>query len=121
MTSPATRRRPPAMCPERKNSQEEQGERVERGEGSHCKTERGADRSRLGQAKNVSQFSWRNFNCPRGGAAYRPRAVINTTVAIKRTEGHRAELLGDAAAESPSDPTELSVCRNEICAPVELQ
>lgn len=43
-----------------------QEERGDRGEGSRWKTERGADRSRLGRSKNVSQFSWRNLNCPGG-------------------------------------------------------
>lgn len=38
--------------------------REERGDGGRSG---GADRSRLGRAKNVSPFFWRNFNCPRGG------------------------------------------------------
>ena len=46
-----------------------------------------------------------------GGAAYRPRAVINTTPAIKRTERHREQLLlagpgragpGRAAGSNPT-------------------
>lgn len=47
-------------------------ERGDRGEGSRWKTERGADRSRLGRAKNVSQFSWRNLNCPEGALLIGP-------------------------------------------------
>lgn len=97
------------MCPERKNSQEDQRERGERGEGSHCKTERGADRSRLGRAKNVSQFSWRNFNCP-GGAAYRPRAVINTTAAIKRKRGTPSRAAGRRGCRGAETPGITTVC-----------
>lgn len=50
-----------------RSPQEERRQPGDRGEEVPLeKTERGADRSRLHRAKNVSQFSWRNLNCPGG-------------------------------------------------------